>query len=147
MKHIAIILLTFVFAACQEVVSFRYSETGMGYKISVEVDETMTTVHQMSRFDGGQEKTLSYETDPTVWKKLLAETKAIDVESIDTLESPTNLRQTDAAKFTRLEVTTTDTTYQSQTFDSGRPPLTLKGLVDELVKIKKAAEEELKSEK
>lgn len=57
----------------------------------------------------------------------------IDVENLANFKDPTQTRFYDGAAMANLKITVGDTTYQSTTFDHGKPPLEIEKLVNKIV--------------
>ena len=136
MKNLFILLLVTLFVSCgtQKITSYEYSTVTRGYKKTIKVDKNSILVTETK----GREATqMKFVTSPELWKSLRAGAREIELLEIGTLESPTNKRQIDAAMFSKLILTTEDSTYTSSSFDYGHPPVMLKIVVDSLTNLKK----------
>ncbi|WP_070137938.1 hypothetical protein [Crocinitomix algicola] len=116
MKYILSIVAAITLLACKtpEIVQYQYkSSTMLGARtITITKDSVITT------YKGRTDETYQARaTEAEEWEELQTASKTIELENIADLESPTNRRQTDAAPFGSLVLTTKDSTYKSSTFD------------------------------
>ena len=135
MKILFTLLISITLMSCgtQKIISYEYSTVTRGYKMTIKVDQDSTFVTETK----GREITeIKSATPPELWKALESGAREIELLEIGTLESPTNKRQMDAAMFSKLILTTEDSTYTSSSFDNGHPPAMLKIVVDSLVNLK-----------
>lgn len=73
------------------------------------------------------------ETIPLDWATCLNFLSSIDLKTINQLESPSNLRQTDRVHHAEISIIINDTIFRSNSFDHENPPKALKPLVDNLI--------------
>lgn len=137
MRHLFLLLsvATLVSCATPKITSYEYLTGTRGYNLSIKVTEETTTITERKGTNLPHEKNII--TSPELWKSLQNGSKKIELSKISELESPTHRRETDAAMFSRIVFTTTDSTYKSSSFDHGQPPAMLKTVVDSLVSLKK----------
>ena len=135
MKNIFLFSLVTLLIGCgtQKIISYEYSTVTRGYKMTIKVDKDSTLITETKGRGISEIKSV---TIPELWKSLEVGARDIELLEIGTLESPTNKRQIDAAMFSKLILTTEDSTYTSASFDNGHPPAMLKIVVDSLVNLK-----------
>lgn len=128
-------MATLVSCTAPKITSYEYLTGTRGYNLTIKVNKDSTTITEQKGRDLPQsDKT---PTNPELWSALQNGSKNIELSKISKLESPTHRRETDAAMFSRIVFTTTDSTYKSSSFDHGQPPVMLKTVVDSLVNLKK----------
>jgi hypothetical protein len=69
------------------------------------------------------------------WKLLEDALKNLKLESIPTLQSPTSRRTFDAARYSRIRITTRDAKQYEHAFDDEAPHADLKPLMDAILRI------------
>ena len=126
------ILILLVSCGTQKIISYQYNVITRGYKKTVTVTQKKTLIEDVSR----ENKTVSVNTTPEMWKALQKESQQIELNEIATLTSPTNKRQFDGAMFAKLVLVTKDSIYTSAGFDHGYPPKMIKSVVDSISSIK-----------
>jgi len=133
MKNIIFLLIMLIMISCgaQKIMSYNYNVVARGYKQNINVTQDSTQIIELSR----STKTTVTKTNPEFWKALQDASKNIELNQINTLDSPTNKRQFDGAMFAKLIISTNDSTYTSAGFDHGHPPAMIKAVVDSLVKL------------
>jgi hypothetical protein len=116
MKYILPIIAAFLIISCKttDIAQYQYKATTMlGSRIL-----TVTQDSVISSFAGRTTPTRTARaTTPEEWNELKASVAGLKLETIATLESPTNKRATDASPFGSLKLTTKDSTYHSSSFD------------------------------
>jgi hypothetical protein len=80
-------------------------------------------------------KRMSRETTDAEWNELNDGAKTIKLDNIASLESPTNGRQTDAAPYGTVSISTKDSTYKSASFDGFNAHESLAPLMGTIEKI------------
>lgn len=75
-----------------------------------------------------------------VWKELKGMVAGMDLEGMDQLKVPSQERTTDRAAIADVEVVTDHNTYQSTSFDHGKPPKALEALVNKIVQLAETVE-------
>jgi hypothetical protein len=135
MKNIFLFALVILFFGCgtQKIISYEYSSLTRGYKMTVKVEKDSTLVTETINRKISETKSA---TDSELWKSIEVGARDIELFKIGTLVSPTNMRQIDAAMFSKLILTTEDSIYTSSSFDNGHPPAMLKIVADSLVNLK-----------
>lgn len=107
-------LLLVVSCKTKEIVQYKYTSTTMiGSKTLTVTKDSVTT-----EFNSRGKK--SYEARATLageWEELKAASAKVDLNKLSELEAPTNRRQSDAAPFGTLFLSTKDSTYNSNSFD------------------------------
>jgi hypothetical protein len=116
----------------------------VSYSSATMMGRTQTTVTQDSvviTFNGRGEPTyFARPTKSVEWEGILNSLTDVDLKKIADLEAPSNKRSTDAAPFGMFEITTKDSTYQSNGFDGGNPHEMLKPLMKQIEKIREDSE-------
>lgn len=130
---------TLMFAAsllfsCNEtdIVSYEYHSTTMMGKTIVTITQDSVVVSFNGRGEPSHEVR---KTQASEWTALAASLEKVDLNKIATLESPTNKRDTDAAPFAKIIVTTKDSVYTSANFDGKNPHEMLMPLMNEIIKV------------
>jgi len=137
MRYLIASLVLAVLVSCKtiEIVQYQYKSTTMlgSRVISISQDSVIT------EFNGRMETTRTARaTTPEEWLQLKQSVKAVKLEEISNLESPTNRRATDAAPFGSVKIVTKDSTYQSASFDGFDAPAPLAPLVDVIKEMSQA---------
>lgn len=132
MKIVAILLMSIFLAAngCEDLkdTAIHYNAHSRGMYLDIEVkDGAVSVVNQRK----GTPKTTKLSQDDQ--KELGALVKAVELETIPDMKSPTEARFYDGAAIASMTITQGDETYESQAFDHGQPPAKLKALVDKLL--------------
>ena len=99
-----------------ETVVFEYSAVSRGVFKQVKVTKELVSI-QASRGQKAETK----ECSPELWNKLTSLLKDVDLEAIPKYEAPSKAHQVDGALSATLKVTHQGKTYETQTFDHGKP--------------------------
>ena len=128
------ILLGFIaFLSCSpKIIAYTYVSGSMGGSNSTYVKQDSIYFTKMDRH-GAISK--GNELSKADWKSISKISKTIDLNGIDTIQSPTNRRQVDAAPYAYLVIETKDSIYQSASFDGGKPPIKLESVVNSIIKL------------
>lgn len=145
MKHIpSAIILTFLFltTGCISLNKKNNNESNQVQRKEIinkiELTEQTRGTNRLITFNentlgvnlNGNNKTSPFTSSE--WKTITQEALLIDLEKISTYESPTTGRHSDAALASTIIITSNGKTYNSATFDSGRPPAQLQALYNKL---------------
>ena len=146
MKSIFLIILTIIsLQGCAQnnhmlnndtVVEYTASTRGYFYKTTV-TKNTITLTKDRSEIE--IEK---IDCKKEQWDNIISLINDIEVEKIETFNPPTTKRQVDAAAHTNIAIKINDAIYQSQTFDSGSPPVELEPLVKAILTLGKSVEKQ-----
>lgn len=134
MKFLILVAAAITLVGCKtvEVVSYQYrSSTMLGTRtVDISKDSVVTM------FTGRTEdKRTSRVTTAQEWEELQTGVKTVKLEEIANLPSPTNGRQTDAAPYGMLTISTKDSTFQSASFDGFNAHQSLAPLMGTIQKI------------
>lgn len=102
----------------------------MGSNSQLEITKTET--FQTETLRGGSADASKGETSQKSWSQINDLVSKIDLSQIDKWEGPTQARFYDGAKATTIMIEANGETYNSQSFDEGKPPAELKELYDYL---------------
>lgn len=134
MKNLFFLALILVFFSCQDLEIQKVS-----YSSATMMGRTVTTITKDSvvvTFNGRGEPTYSARaTTSAEWESIMKSLAEVDLKKIAELEAPSNKRATDAAPFGMFEISTKDSTYQSNGFDGKNPHSMLIPLMEEVLKI------------
>ncbi|TRW22234.1 hypothetical protein FMM05_18790 [Flavobacterium zepuense] len=112
-----------------EDVSFEYSAMTRGaFKKVIVKKDTIVTVT-----DRAMKTATTKALSNADWNSLVAASKKVKAESLETLEVPSKKHQFDGALAANLQIIKGGTTYQSATFDDGNPPAEIKELVEKII--------------
>lgn len=128
MPQLPFVLATLIFATVflrspGPIESIRLEEFTRGTQRSIEINAEKTIV----RLNDAEE---TAKTDPKVWKKLREKIQGLSLEKLDKVVVTSKAHQVDGALAAKLSVATTDSTYNSPTFDHNAPPNELAAIVD-----------------
>lgn len=116
MKYFLIIVGLVLLVSCKsyEIVQYEYRSTTMMGTRTV----TITKDSVVSNYSGRMESNrIVRTTTPEEWAELHLSVEKVNLKTLADLPSPTNRRQTDAAPFGSVSLTTKDSTYVSGGFD------------------------------
>ena len=122
--------LLFLISCSPKIISFTYVTGSMGGSSSTQM--TADSIFEVKMDRHGSVKN-AMEFSKGEWKALSKEGKSIDLNGVDTIQSPTHRRKVDAAPYAYLIFKTKDSTYQSASFDGGEPPVKLKNVVNTML--------------
>lgn len=139
MKYILMAFsLSILITACNnsKIIGYTYTEGGMmgSSKMTITAD-SLTFL----KFTRGQQSYEAFNSNENDWISLQKMGKHIQYNGMDTLKAPTMGRATDAAPFAYMEIITSDSIYQSASFDGGHPPISIAALVIQLRNLSKSA--------
>jgi hypothetical protein len=112
-----------------------YKATSRGYFTYVQVSENEIQVSS----DRALMKIDSYTIKENDWLEVNKLIKAINLETFQKLEAPTDKRLFDGAPHTTLSLIKGDVVYITPTFDEGHPPAEIEKLVNKVLSIKENA--------
>ena len=137
MKNLLFLGILLALLSCKdlEIEKVSYSSaTMMGRTVTTVTKDSVTVA-----FNGRGEPTYySRATKTSEWEGIMKSLAEVDLKKIAELEAPSNKRATDAAPFGMFEVSTKDSTYQSNGFDGKNPHAMLMPLMEEILKIQEA---------
>lgn len=109
------------------VLEYTASTRGFYQKITIQ-NQTVS----VSKDRSGNEKLVSVKISDKDWKELMSYFETIELEGLATLKAPTEKRFYDGAAIANLKVSYQNKTYQTEAFDHGYPPETIKKLVTKI---------------
>lgn len=116
MKYLIPLFAVLLMVSCKtnDILQYQYkSATMIGSKTMTITKDSIIVV-----FNGRGKKTYDARlTTPEEWEELELATSRVDLKDLNTLESPSNMRQTDASPYGTIFLTTKDSTYNTQSFD------------------------------
>ena len=127
------LILTVFGCANSKIVAYKYVSSTMSGMVTTTVTADSIIVQKGGRSTSHE----SIANHKSSWKSLQKISKAINIEGIDTLKSPSNDRAFDGAAHAAIWVYTNDSLYKSASFDGGNPNLKIKTLVDSIIQIAK----------
>ncbi len=137
MKLFAVILLSvFLSKSCEgqtkndlKTAVLEYTANTRGFYQKITIQDQMVSV---SKDRNGNDKAIVTKISEKDWKELVAHFETIELESLPTLKAPTEKRFHDGAAIADLKVVYKDKTFQTEAFDHGYPPETIKKLVTKI---------------
>ncbi|QBN19409.1 hypothetical protein [Flavobacterium nackdongense] len=107
----------------------EYTASTRGFYQKITIENQMVSV---SKDRSGTEKPIVTKISDKDWKELVSYFEAIHLESLSTLKAPTEKRFHDGAAIANLKVTYQDKSFQTEAFDHGNPPESIKKIVDKI---------------
>jgi hypothetical protein len=107
----------------------EYTANTRGFYQKITIENQMVSV---SKDRSGNDKPVATKISDKDWKELAGYFETIDLDNLATLKAPSENRIVDAAAFADLKVTFKEITYQSNSFDHGNPPESIKKLIDKI---------------
>ena len=104
----------------------EYTASTRGFYQKITIQDQMVSV---SKDRSGTEKPIETKISDKDWQELAGYFETIELDSLPTEKAPTEKRIVDAAAFADLKVTYKEITYQSNSFDHGNPPESIKKLI------------------
>jgi hypothetical protein len=112
----------------------EYTANTRGFYQKITIQNQMLSISKDRNSTGTEEQTKISDKD---WQELIADYKAVNLDSLATLKSPTKKRLHDGAAIANFKISTNDTTYETSSFDHGNPQLEIKKLVDKITSFAK----------
>ena len=109
-----------------ETAVLEYTANTRGFYQKITIQNQMVSV---SKDRNNNDKLVATKISDKDWKELVGYFETLELDSLPALKAPTQKRFHDGAAIADLKVTYTDKTYQSESFDHGYPPETIKKLV------------------
>lgn len=109
------------------------SFSGMSGYVQHQIKQNQIISSEKGRGDNNGE-TIKKVSDKN-WKNLNDLVSQLDLNKVETWESPTQERFHDGARATIITIESNGQSYTSQAFDEGNPPAALKDLYDYLAKL------------
>ena len=137
MKLFTMILLSvFLSKSCEgqtkndlKMAVLEYTANTRGFYQKITIQNQMVSV---SKDRSGNEKPIETKISESDWKELIGYFETIELDSLTTLKAPTQKRFHDGAAIANLKITYKEKVYQTEAFDHGVPPETIKKLVDKI---------------
>jgi hypothetical protein len=107
----------------------EYTANTRGFYQKISIDNQMVTV---SKDRSSNDKPVANKISDKDWKELVGYFESINLDSLATLKAPTEKRFHDGAAIANLKVIYKDKTYETEAFDHGIPPATIKKIVDKI---------------
>lgn len=107
----------------------EYTATTRGFYQKIIIQDQMVSV---SKGRSGDVKPIDTKISDEDWKELIGYFETIDLDNLADLKVPSQRRIVDAAAYANLKVTYKENTYQSNSFDHGNPPDSIKKIVDKI---------------
>ena len=142
MKLISIFILTiFLGKGCdseqkQDVESavIEYSANTRGFYQKIIIQNQMITV---SRERKNADNPKAEKISDSDWKALITAFQEVNLEELPNLKAPTEKRFYDGAAIGELKITYKGTTYQTNGFDHGTPPVEIERFVNKILSLVK----------
>lgn len=143
-KHVTIALFCLSFLIISSCTTSKYTATDSLDLISKIVLEkvsmggnsqlgiTKGEILQTEMQRGGTSDAVKGATSENDWNKINRLVSAFDLSQMNQWEAPTNAMAYDGARATTIIIESNGKTYNSQSFDEGKPPAELKELYDYL---------------
>lgn len=106
------------------------SKSGMSGSTTLKIAEAATSFSSFGRTNNPEE--IKSKTVDKDWTELNHLVSGLDLMQIESWEAPTQQRFYDGARATTISITADGTTYNSQSFDEGKPPAQLEALYNYL---------------
>jgi hypothetical protein len=141
----SISLLSFLFLlSCKgqqtqadELQTITYTEQSRGYFFEVILDRNNYHI----RRSAATNPSISTSNMPAgLWKKIEEQVGRLELKTLPSLEAPSADRASDRAAIAGLRITSGSKTYESNSFDAGYPPESLKPLVEQILQLAKTVE-------
>lgn len=117
-------------AKSSEMEKITLTKTGMGGSTSLEISDKETSFASFGRTNNIQPvKTPTLDKN---WEELNRLVAGLDLSQLESWEGPTQARFHDGARATTISITAEGATYNSQSFDEGKPPAELEELYNYL---------------
>lgn len=110
--------------------------TKVEYETFTRRGRTEVTITKDSAISIGRTEKKFILMNTAKWNELVKTLQAVKLSTIPSWSSPTKAREYDGAAHCKIAVSTKANTYESQTFDSGKPMKQLQGLYDAIDKIR-----------
>ena len=107
----------------------EYTANTRGFYQKITIQNQMVTV---SKDRSGNDTPAATKISEKDWNELAGYFENIELDSLPTLKAPTEKRFHDGAAIANLKVVYKDKTYQTEAFDHGLPPETIKKLVNKI---------------
>jgi hypothetical protein len=104
----------------------EYTANTRGFYQKITIQDQMVSI---SKDRSGNDKPDAIKISDKDWEELVGYFDSVELDSLATLKAPTEKRFYDGAAIANLKVTHKDKTYQTEAFDHGYPPETIKKLV------------------
>jgi hypothetical protein len=110
-------------------IAFVYKQYTRGFYREYHIKKNTIT----SYIDYKKTSSETQKTIPMDWATCLELLTALDLNAINALNAPSDLRRTDKVHHAEITITIHPNTFRSSNFDHGNPPKAIKPLVDHLV--------------
>ena len=114
----------------QENITFEYSAISRGFYNKV----TITSLAILIKKDRNS-KAISKACSKDDWFELMSLINTINLKTISNLEAPTEARFYDGAAIAQLIITQENTSFETNSFDHGKPPVEIETLVKKILSL------------
>ena len=114
----------------QENITFEYSALSRGFYNRVIIKHLTISVQK----DRNSEAVIKI-CNKDDWSGLMSLLNEIDLKNISELEAPTQARLYDGAAIAQLIITQGNVSYETKSFDHGKPPLDIETLVKKILSL------------
>lgn len=137
MKLFTVILLSvFLSKSCEsqtkndlKMAVLEYTANTRGFYQKITIQNQMVS---MSKDRSGNDNPVATKISEKDWKELVGYFETINLDNLATLKAPTEKRFHDGAAIANLKVVYKVKTYETEAFDHGYPPETIKKLVTKI---------------
>lgn len=119
----------------QDIIKIEFTSLSRGYYEKVEFTKD-SLISKKSQNRGTAEQIYQKEVTQKQWASLVSELRTIELSTLPSLKSPTMKRAYDGARHSSLTIYTSENSYQ-HVFDDENPDKSLKGLMNNIIKLKK----------
>ena len=113
-----------------EVVTFEYSALSRGFYNRVLITHLTLSVQK-----GRSSETVTKPCNKDDWSELISLLNEINLKNISELKAPTQVRLYDGAAIAQLIITQENTSFETKSFDHGKPPLEIEALVKKILSL------------
>lgn len=110
--------------------TLSYSANSRGHLIEITINDSVATILKDKK-----SKTITKKVENQEWDKFMLLLKDVDLDQISNLKAPTEARFHDGAAIGKLKIKVDDATYESSSFDHGKPPYEIEVLVKEILSL------------
>lgn len=111
--------------------AIEYKAVTRGRHLNVNYkNDTLSWYSGRGMATGGNQRILTAEEKESLFRLL----DKVQLEDLNKLKSPTNARMYDGAMIADIKIITKDSTYESSSFDHGKPPAEIAEFVSQFLK-------------
>jgi heat shock protein HslJ len=115
--------------------TFNYSAHSRGTFFEITINDSIVSISKDRKGEPITKKCSKQE-----WNKLASLLNDIHLDSISGLKAPTEARFYDGASIGKLKIEMNNSTYESSSFDHGKPPKEIEALVKEILSLSENVE-------